>query len=42
MALGKVSGDKTVAVRYAWADHPICNLVNTAGLPAFPFRSDDL
>lgn len=30
-----------VAVRYAWADHPICNLVNAAGLPAFPFRTDD-
>lgn len=30
-----------VAVRYAWADHPIANLVNAAGLPAFPFRTDD-
>jgi sialate O-acetylesterase len=29
-----------VAVRYAWADDPICNLVNQAGLPAGPFRSD--
>ena len=29
-----------VAVRYAWADHPICNLYNQAGLPAFPFRTD--
>jgi sialate O-acetylesterase len=29
-----------VAVRYAWADHPVCNLQNTAGLPAFPFRTD--
>ena len=29
-----------VAVRYAWADDPICNLVNSAGLPAVPFRSD--
>jgi sialate O-acetylesterase len=29
------------AVRYAWADHPICNLVNAAGLPGFPFRTDD-
>jgi sialate O-acetylesterase len=28
------------AVRYAWADHPICNLQNAAGLPAFPFRTD--
>jgi sialate O-acetylesterase len=30
-----------IAVRYAWADHPICNLYNRAGLPAFPFRTDD-
>jgi sialate O-acetylesterase len=29
-----------VSVRYAWADDPLCNLVNTAGLPAVPFRSD--
>jgi len=28
------------AVRYAWADDPKCNLVNQAGLPAVPFRSD--
>jgi sialate O-acetylesterase len=28
------------AVRYAWADDPVCNLVNQAGLPAVPFRSD--
>ena len=30
-----------VAVRYGWADHPVCNLYNKAGLPAFPFRTDD-
>jgi len=30
-----------VAVRYAWADDPQCNLVNAAGLPAGPFRTDD-
>jgi sialate O-acetylesterase len=29
-----------VAVRYAWADNPICNLYNTAGLPAAPLRTD--
>jgi sialate O-acetylesterase len=29
-----------VAVRYAWADDPTANLVNQAGLPAGPFRSD--
>jgi len=30
-----------VAVRYAWADNPECNLYNEAGLPAVPFRTDD-
>lgn len=30
-----------VAVRYGWADHPLCNLFNRAGLPASPFRTDD-
>ena len=29
-----------LAVRYAWADDPAANLVNQAGLPAGPFRSD--
>lgn len=32
---------KPVAVRYAWANNPACNLVNKAGLPAVPFRTDD-
>lgn len=32
---------KPVAVRYAWADNPDCNLYNAAGLPAVPFRTDD-
>jgi sialate O-acetylesterase len=30
-----------VAVRYAWADSPPCNLFNQDGLPASPFRSDN-
>jgi sialate O-acetylesterase len=30
-----------VAVRYAWADNPACNLYNKEGLPASPFRTDD-
>ena len=30
-----------VAVRYAWADSPECNLFNKDGLPASPFRTDD-
>ncbi len=29
-----------VAVRYAWANNPLCNLYNGAGFPAGPFRSD--
>jgi sialate O-acetylesterase len=46
----KIEGDTVVvasgmvanplAVRYAWADNPICNLYNKAGLPASPFRTD--
>ena len=30
-----------VAVRYAWANNPVCNLYNKEGLPASPFRTDD-
>jgi sialate O-acetylesterase len=29
-----------VAVRYGWADFPVVNLANVAGLPASPFRTD--
>lgn len=32
---------KPVAVRYAWAKNPKCNLYNSALLPAAPFRTDD-
>jgi sialate O-acetylesterase len=32
---------KPVAVRYAWADNPVCNLFSTDGLPVTPFRTDD-
>jgi len=38
-----VSSEKVtdpVAVRYAWADNPVCNLYNQADLPASPFRTD--
>jgi sialate O-acetylesterase len=38
-----VSSDKVaspVAVRYAWANNPDCNLYNKEGLPASPFRTD--
>jgi sialate O-acetylesterase len=30
-----------VAVRYAWADNPRCNLYSRDGLPVTPFRTDD-
>ena len=50
-ATGTVVGDNQVvvscpevaapaAVRYAWADNPVCNLYSTDGLPVTPFRSD--
>jgi sialate O-acetylesterase len=40
----EVSSDavsEPVAVRYAWADNPVCNLYSAEGLPATPFRTDD-
>jgi sialate O-acetylesterase len=50
-AIGKVVGDKIevsaeqvadpVAVRYAWADNPVCNVYSKSGLPLTPFRTDD-
>jgi sialate O-acetylesterase len=50
-AQAKIEGDTIVlwndeireptAVRYAWADNPVCNLFNVEGLPALPFRTDD-
>jgi len=30
-----------VAVRYGWADNPICNLYSLSDLPLTPFRTDD-
>lgn len=33
--------ENPIAVRYAWASNPVCNLVNGEGLPASPFRTDD-
>lgn len=33
---------KPIAVRYAWADNPVCNMYGAAsGLPLTPFRTDD-
>ena len=40
----EVSSDKVAnpaAVRYGWADNPIVNMYNQAGLPLTPFRTDD-
>ena len=33
---------KPVSVRYGWADNPLGNLQNGAGLPASPFRTDKI
>lgn len=30
-----------VAVRYAWANNPVCNVYSKIGLPLTPFRTDD-
>ena len=29
------------AVRYGWANNPVCNLCNSDDLPASPFRTDN-
>ncbi len=49
-AKARIDGDQVIvwhpgvkqpkAVRYAWADNPDANLINGAGLPASPFRTD--
>ncbi|UCG48890.1 MAG: hypothetical protein JSU94_03730, partial [Phycisphaerales bacterium] len=39
-----VGSDKVAepaAVRYGWANNPVCNLYNSEVLPASPFRTDD-
>ena len=30
-----------VSVRYAWANNPVCNLIDGSGLPASPFKTDN-
>ena len=50
-ATARIEGDKVIvsspdvkqpiAVRYAWAADPTCNLYNGQGIPASPFRTDD-
>jgi len=47
----KIQGDKVivssskvknpVSVRYGWSRHPECNLYNSIGLPASPFKTDN-
>jgi len=40
----EVSSDQVgslLAVRYAWADNPVCNLFSNDGLPVTPFRTDN-
>jgi len=49
-ARAEIHGDSVVAwseavpqpraVRYGWADNPVCNLLGKNGLPAEPFRTD--
>jgi sialate O-acetylesterase len=41
IVVGSEGVAKPAAVRYAWADNPVCNLYNAEGLPASPFRTDD-
>jgi sialate O-acetylesterase len=41
VVVGSEQVREPVAVRYAWADNPVCNLYNDVGLPASPFRTDD-
>lgn len=51
-AEARIDGDKLIVkhdqvktptmVRYGWANFPIVNLYNKEGLPATPFRTDDL
>jgi sialate O-acetylesterase len=38
--VSSASVPKPAAVRYAWADNPVCNLYSKDGLPVTPFRSD--
>lgn len=33
--------ENPVAVRYAWATNPVCNMYSRDGLPMTPFRTDD-
>ena len=41
MVISRDEVEESIAVRYAWADNPECNLINSEGLRAVPFRTDD-
>ncbi|MDZ4288833.1 MAG: sialate O-acetylesterase [Prosthecobacter sp.] len=41
IAVSSAAVAKPVAVRYAWADNPVCNVYSAEGLPLTPFRTDD-
>lgn len=41
VAVSSEAVPEPVAVRYAWADNPVCNLMSAEGLPVTPFRTDD-
>jgi sialate O-acetylesterase len=40
VVLSVEAGTEVDAIRYAWADNPVCNLFSLEGLPATPFRTD--
>ena len=39
VAVSAAAVTKTAAVRFAWKKDAVHNLVNTSGLPAYPFRT---
>ena len=42
VAVSSAEVTKPVAVRFGWADYPVVNFWNKDGLPASPFRTDNL
>ncbi|MDR3708110.1 MAG: sialate O-acetylesterase [Capsulimonadaceae bacterium] len=41
VVVSSASVSAPVAVRYGWANYPVANLANAAGLPASPFKFDN-
>lgn len=41
MEIWSESVENPVAVRYAWANNPVCNMYSRDGLPMTPFRTDN-